>query len=157
MVIVKEKDEYGYEKIVFRKGSPQTQTSTNTPNPKQSFAKRPTRAEERLAQPLEQRLESAKRTVCWILRHGALKLGINITTDGFVYLDDLIVREEFVKLGITPEQVRDIILTETKYYDVFTDNDSKVNVRAKWGHSMEGITTKYQNQNVDQKDQSTPN
>lgn len=132
MVIVKEKDEFGHEKIVFRKSS----ATTFTPI-------RQTKAQEKLNQPLEQRLESAKRTVCWILRHGALKLGMNITSDGFVYLDDLTVREEFKKLGVSSDQVRDIVLNETKYYDVFTDNDCKVNVRAKWGHSMEGISTKY--------------
>jgi RNA:NAD 2'-phosphotransferase (TPT1/KptA family) len=134
MVIVKEKDEYGYEKIVFRKGS--------TPSGA-TIAKQSPKPQEKPARSYEERLESAKRTVCWILRHGALKLGMNITSDGFVYLDDLIVREEFKKLGIAPDQIEEIVKTETKYYDIFTDNDSKVNVRAKWGHSMEGITTKY--------------
>lgn len=136
MVILKEKDEYGYEKIVFRKGS--------TPStPSKSTTKQPPKLQDKPIRSYEERLESAKRTVCWILRHGALKLGMNITSDGFVYLDDLIVREEFKKFGIAPEQIAEIVKTETKYYDVFTDNDSKVNVRAKWGHSIEGVTTKY--------------
>lgn len=150
MVIVKEWDSEGNEILVFRKASEPTKTSSSTyrkPRNQKNQTNQPkkSKAEERLEQPLEQRLESAKRTICWILRHGAIKLGMDITTDGFVYLDDLIIQEDFKKFGLSPDQVKDLVLQETKnskFYDIFVDNDSKVNVRAKWGHSMEGISTK---------------
>lgn len=84
------------------------------------------------------------KKLAFILRHGAEREGIEIGSDGFVLLDDLLSRKDFS--GISVEDVERIVRdNDKKRFELETrfDETIKVNIRyirAAQGHTIKAVS-----------------
>ena len=54
------------------------------------------------------------KAMSYVLRHGAEKMGIEMTSDGFIELIDMVSHEDFKKFHLTLETVVHIVETNEK-------------------------------------------
>ena len=79
-------------------------------------------------------LKKISVTMSYILRHGAIKMGVPITKDGYIKLSTLAETVAAMHAGVTEEHIRQIVAEDKKgRYTITTDQD----IRANQGHSME--------------------
>ncbi|VUZ55452.1 unnamed protein product [Hymenolepis diminuta] len=78
------------------------------------------------------------KRLAYILRHGAIKAGIKISNDGYVYIDDLLKHRCFAQRGITLEKIKEIVWNDPKgRYDINRDPlNNRMRIRALQGHSL---------------------
>jgi len=82
----------------------------------------------------EDPLVKMSKKLSWILRHGAVKEGIPITSDGWVKLTDIFAMKQFQ--GLTMEKLRMIVDgNDKKRFELIEDGDEST-IRAVQGHSI---------------------
>lgn len=76
------------------------------------------------------------KLLSYTLRHGAVKEGLDIQTDGFVYLNDLLALEKFNKF--CEQDVRNVVEQNDKQrFELGQDEaDQRLKIRATQGHTM---------------------
>lgn len=79
-------------------------------------------------------LEKESKYVSYILRHGAIKEGLEISKEGYVDVLELIAHSKTTKTPITENNLKIIVETDEKGRYVF--NENKTQIRATQGHSM---------------------
>jgi len=79
------------------------------------------------------------KQLSFALRHGADKLKLDINSDGFVLVEDLVSKPMFK--GVTIEQLQDVVQTDAKgRYKLIQDEDSrKYKIRANQGHTLRSV------------------
>jgi len=88
----------------------------------------------------QKKLKGFSKTVSWVLRHGAIELGLDIDPEGYVLVDQLLGIEELTNL--TKEILKEVVDTNNKqrFKMVTRDNGDSDNgesyIRANQGHSM---------------------
>jgi len=81
------------------------------------------------------------KNLSYLLRHGAVKEGLNIDKAGFVKIDDILQLLYYRSKRITPDRIVKIAETnEKRRYEVKTENDENgvpvLYIRATQGHSL---------------------
>ncbi|ESO02430.1 hypothetical protein HELRODRAFT_161701 [Helobdella robusta] len=76
------------------------------------------------------------KRLSWLLRHGAHKSGVLMTTDGYVYIDEILALESFKNVKL--DQIKEIVDTnEKKRFVLNKDCEGKLKIKACQGHSIE--------------------
>ena len=85
-------------------------------------------------------LAKRSRSLCYLLRWGAVEWGVPISSDGYVFVDDLLRSGPLA--GATIEEIRRIVLEDDKNRFSLTYDTKKgqFKVRANHGHGMPGVT-----------------
>ncbi|XP_028816387.1 tRNA 2'-phosphotransferase 1 [Denticeps clupeoides] len=76
------------------------------------------------------------KSLSYVLRHGAHKMGLNMSSDGFLSVDDLLAHPQF--RCFTPEDVERVVVTNNKQrFKLGTHPDTgRMQIRANQGHSV---------------------
>ncbi|KAI8388065.1 phosphotransferase KptA/Tpt1 [Radiomyces spectabilis] len=74
------------------------------------------------------------KTLSYILRHGAVKEKLNMRSDGYVALNELLARPKLK--GVTQEQVEHVVKTNDKQRFHLKCEDDQWWIRANQGHSL---------------------
>ncbi|CAO3688497.1 unnamed protein product [Rhizopus stolonifer] len=74
------------------------------------------------------------KRLSFALRHGALKKNLNISSDGFVLLDDVLKLSEFK--GITYPEIKYIVDHNDKRRYELIEKENQLYIRATQGHSL---------------------
>ncbi|CAG0919255.1 unnamed protein product [Notodromas monacha] len=86
----------------------------------------------------EERMTSSdvklSKTMSWLLRHGALKEGVEISSDGFVRVGDILSRKEFA--GCTLKDVQRIVEQDKKTRFCLRERCGTYEIKANQGHSI---------------------
>uniref|UniRef100_W8C327 2'-phosphotransferase n=1 Tax=Ceratitis capitata TaxID=7213 RepID=W8C327_CERCA len=84
---------------------------------------------------MEKDTQISKR-LSWLLRHGAIKEGLDIQTDGFVRVDSITEHPKF-KRDFTLEVLKNIVAKDKKQrYSLRQNNNGFYEIRANQGHSI---------------------
>jgi len=73
------------------------------------------------------------KALSWILRHGAVKFSLDMTSDGYVLWSDINKLQRFQQY--TLDEVRHVVKTNDKQRFTLKEEDGKVYIRANQGHS----------------------
>lgn len=76
------------------------------------------------------------KTMSYLLRHGADKEGLNIGSDGYVLVDDLINNKALEQLNVNENTIIQIVNNDTKNRYNLTTKNNKLYIRANQGHSI---------------------
>lgn len=76
------------------------------------------------------------KTLSWILRHGALKEGLNITSDGFVKIEDILSRPKW-KNQFTLDDIKRVTDNNSKKRFTIKSEHSVLYIKANQGHTIE--------------------
>ncbi|CAG0919256.1 unnamed protein product [Notodromas monacha] len=74
------------------------------------------------------------KTMSWLLRHGALKVGVRISSDGFVRVGDILSRKEFA--GCTMKDVQRIVEMDNGLRFCLRERCGTYEIKAYQGHSI---------------------
>jgi 2'-phosphotransferase len=83
----------------------------------------------------DRRLVSISKTLSWCLRHGIAKLGLNMDSEGYVRLDDIMVHPEVDLKGATIEEVQSVVDNNDKKRFSMITKGTVLMIRANQGHS----------------------
>ncbi|OON13643.1 RNA 2'-phosphotransferase, Tpt1/KptA family [Opisthorchis viverrini] len=77
------------------------------------------------------------KKLAWVLRHGAVKVGLNYMPGGFLYLDELLGLAKF--RGVTEAEIRHVVDNNDKRrFEMCMDPESgRMKIRAFQGHSVQ--------------------
>ncbi|XP_045605907.1 tRNA 2'-phosphotransferase 1 isoform X1 [Procambarus clarkii] len=75
------------------------------------------------------------KTLTWLLRHGAEKEGLTISTEGWANLEDVLKRPNFKKVGI--DKVKEIVANCPKQRFALKEENGEIYIRANQGHSFQ--------------------
>ncbi|XP_061581561.1 tRNA 2'-phosphotransferase 1 isoform X2 [Cololabis saira] len=77
------------------------------------------------------------KSMSYVLRHGANQMGLQISTDGFLYVEDLLAHPQFHSYIL--EDVRRVVATNDKQRFKLRSHpeDGRLQIRANQGHSVE--------------------
>ena len=81
------------------------------------------------------------KNLAYLLRHGAVKEGLNIDNAGYVLLSEILDRQFFKSKKVSVEKIKQIVdSNEKKRFELKTDTDADGNpalyIRAAQGHSI---------------------
>lgn len=83
-------------------------------------------------------VQTSKR-LSWILRHGALKEGLNISDEGFILVSEILNSKGFETISV--DDIQRIVLNNDKQRFTLRKNGSGLlEVRANQGHSIHNVT-----------------
>lgn len=88
---------------------------------------------------MSEKHKNASVWMSYILRHGAVKEGVQMDSAGWVKIEDLVVAAEKASTTLTASMIIDICHTDKKQrYDLFQDfkKDAALYIRANQGHSL---------------------
>ena len=88
-------------------------------------------------------LSTASKYIALILRHDAIKRKIEISTDGYVKVGDLLAEAYLDRVNLTQEMLEMIVATDNKTRYGFHPDDPLL-VRAHQGHTMPEIILEYE-------------
>lgn len=82
------------------------------------------------------------KNLSYLLRHGAVKEGLNIDKDGFVLLSEILAMDFYKTRRVTEKEIREVVENnDKKRFELKTvsDKDGKpvLYVRASQGHSIQ--------------------
>ena len=85
----------------------------------------------------DRKSKELSKTMSWVLRHGIIKLGLTMDSDGYILLDDLIKLPQIRKY--TVEDVEFIVRSNDKQrFNLITDDTTGIRyIRANQGHCKE--------------------
>lgn len=77
------------------------------------------------------------KSLSYVLRHGASKMGLQMSSDGFVYVDELLAHQQFRSFSL--EDVQQVVATNEKQRFKFQTHpeDGRLQIRANQGHSVQ--------------------
>ena len=75
-----------------------------------------------------------------VLRHKAMEFGINIRSDGYCCLREVLAVKGLQRLACTEEEVDEIVRTNDKRRFEFNNEDGMLLIRAVQGHSMKAVS-----------------
>lgn len=77
------------------------------------------------------------KSLSYVLRHGAIKMGLHINSDGFMYVDDLLTHPQF--RSFSPEDVERVVASNDKQrFKLRSHPDNgRLQIRANQGHSLQ--------------------
>jgi 2'-phosphotransferase len=78
---------------------------------------------------------SLSKTMSWLLRHKAKDLGLNMSNDGYVLLDDMLALSNF--RNITVDDIKHVVDTNDKQRFSLKEESNKLYIRANQGHSKQ--------------------
>jgi 2'-phosphotransferase len=81
----------------------------------------------------------ASKAMSYLLRHGALKEGLPIRSDGFVPVSNVLAHKTLVSLKVGPRQLEDIVNNNDKKRYELKDIDGVPHIKAVQGHSMADV------------------
>ncbi len=81
------------------------------------------------------------KNLSWLLRHGAIKEGLNMRKDGFVKLDEILAKDFYKARKIGYDKIKEIVDTNDKkrfvlQSEVNADGKSEFWIRASQGHTI---------------------
>lgn len=87
------------------------------------------------------RQERLSKRLSWLLRHGAAEEDLDITPDGYIYMEDIAGHKHF-KDSFTVQVLKDIVQNDhTKRYTIKQDPiTGALMIRANYGHSLRVMT-----------------
>ncbi|KAG1137389.1 hypothetical protein G6F37_011290 [Rhizopus arrhizus] len=90
---------------------------------------------------LENKITSLSKKLSYVLRHGALKENLDISSDGFVLLDDLLKLPRFK--GVTYPDIQLVVDNNDKkrFELIQKEEDDQFYIRATQGHSLNVVQT----------------
>ena len=74
------------------------------------------------------------KNLSYILRHGALKEGIPIRSDGYILMNDILIHKRFKKSSLL--EIEQVVKHDEKNRYTLKDEDGELWIRANQGHSM---------------------
>uniref|UniRef100_A0A8C1CB80 2'-phosphotransferase n=1 Tax=Cyprinus carpio carpio TaxID=630221 RepID=A0A8C1CB80_CYPCA len=77
------------------------------------------------------------KSLSYALRHGANKMGLQMNSDGFVFVEDLLAHQQF--RSFSPEDVKRVVDTNNKqrFKLCHHPEDGRLQIRANQGHSVQ--------------------
>ncbi|XP_052010875.1 tRNA 2'-phosphotransferase 1 [Xyrauchen texanus] len=77
------------------------------------------------------------KSMTYALRHGASKMGLNMNSDGFVFVEELLAHPQFRLFSV--EDVERVVATDDKQRFKLCNhpNNGRLQIRANQGHSMQ--------------------
>jgi len=87
----------------------------------------------------ESKVTQISKQLTQLLRHSGRAQGLQIRSDGFAPLRDVLNHASLVKLKATEHIVREIVRTSDKQRFGLIAEDNQLMIRANQGHSMDGI------------------
>ncbi|CAH1790725.1 unnamed protein product [Owenia fusiformis] len=80
---------------------------------------------------------SISKSLSWLLRHGAEKMGFQLSEGGFLYIDDILTTEKF--LGVSEEDIVRVVESNDKQRFAIQKHpkNGKLQIRANQGHTLE--------------------
>eukprot|EP00736_Rhodelphis_marinus_P011301 Rmarinus@m.25818 len=79
------------------------------------------------------------KRISFYLRHGAIKAGIPIRTDGYVKVSDLLNQKDFRNVSV--DSIRHIVATNDKQRFKLDDIDGQLCIRANQGHTLSSVVS----------------
>lgn len=79
------------------------------------------------------RYNDLSRSLAWLLRHGALKHGLDVSTDGYILVDDILKLQKFNKY--TFDNIKYVVDNNDKQRFALKYENNKWYIRANQGHS----------------------
>ncbi|XP_018334843.1 tRNA 2'-phosphotransferase 1 [Agrilus planipennis] len=76
------------------------------------------------------------KTLSWLLRHAALRENLNVSPDGFVDINEVLQHKRLKKISCTPEDVREVVATNSKQRFTLRDRQGTLEICANQGHSF---------------------
>jgi 2'-phosphotransferase len=84
--------------------------------------------------------ERCSRVLSWALRHAAPELGLNMSSDGYVPVSDILNHSHKKFKGITEEKIRRVVASNDKQrFSLKETEDGTLCIRASQGHSIHGV------------------
>ncbi|XP_063046740.1 tRNA 2'-phosphotransferase 1 [Engraulis encrasicolus] len=77
------------------------------------------------------------KSLSYVLRHGAMKMGLQISSDGFLYVDDLLAHPQFGSFSVA--DVERVVASNDKQRFKLRNHpeDGRLQIRANQGHSLQ--------------------
>lgn len=81
------------------------------------------------------------KSLSWLLRHGAIKEGLNIRTDGFIDLDEILSHQTFRQKNCTEVDIKRLVKNDNKnrFTMVESNIEGKWKLKANQGHSISQV------------------
>lgn len=79
-------------------------------------------------------LSRISKSMSWLLRHGAQKEGLSISSDGYVLVSDLLAHRNLVRMNVTRDLLDQIVQDDAKGRYQFDTSGTRI--RATQGHSI---------------------
>ncbi|XP_053735818.1 tRNA 2'-phosphotransferase 1 isoform X1 [Synchiropus splendidus] len=85
----------------------------------------------------EDRYVRLSKSLSYVLRHGASQMGLHLSTDGFLYVDDLLAHPQFHSYSL--EDVQRVVDTNDKQRFKLRPHtqDGRLQIRANQGHTVQ--------------------
>ncbi|XP_051276980.1 tRNA 2'-phosphotransferase 1 isoform X2 [Dicentrarchus labrax] len=108
-----------------------------SPPPRHSATCRRTTATERKWKPAPDRDVRLSKSMSYALRHGANQMGLDMGTDGFLFVEELLAHPQFHSYSL--EDVKRVVATNDKQrFKLCTHlEDGRLQIRASQGHSVQ--------------------
>ena len=78
-------------------------------------------------------MDRYSKTLTWLLRHAVEEMGLHMSEDGYVCVDELLALNQLA--GCSEETIREIVKKDSKTRFSLREEENKIYIRANQGHS----------------------